>query len=60
MGFAGLASNRALIGQVDTVLAELQAHNAIAPLATQAGLTFVAPNAPDIQPDVRLTALNGD
>jgi ABC-type amino acid transport substrate-binding protein len=60
MGFAGLASQRALIGQVDSVLADLQAHDAIAPLAASSGLTFVPPRTPDVQPDVRMTALNGD
>ena len=60
MGIAGRASNGALIGQVDAVLADMQAHDAIAPLAARTGLTFVPPRVPDVQPDVRLTALNGD
>ena len=60
MGFVGLASNRALIEQVDGVLADLQAHDAIAPLAVAAGLTFIPPRTPAVLPDVRLIALNGD
>lgn len=60
MGFVGLASNRALIEQVDAVLTDLQAHDAIAPLAATAGLTFTPPREPAVQPDVRPTALNGD
>jgi len=60
MGFVGLASNQALIEQVDTVLADLQAHDAIAPLATTSGLTFIPPRLPAVQPDVRLAALDSD
>jgi ABC-type amino acid transport substrate-binding protein len=60
MGFVGLASNRALIEQVDAVLADLQAHDAIAPLASAAGLTFIPPRAPAVSPDVRQAVLNGD
>jgi ABC-type amino acid transport substrate-binding protein len=60
MGFAGLASNRILIDQVDAILADLQAHDAIAPLAASAGLTFLPPAMPAVAPEVRLTALKGD
>jgi hypothetical protein len=60
MGFVGLASDKGLIEQVDAVLADLQAHDAIAPLAATAGLTFLPPREPAVQPDVRPTALNGD
>jgi ABC-type amino acid transport substrate-binding protein len=60
MGYVGLASNKELIGQVDAILADLQTHDAIAPLADSAGLTFIAPRVPAILPDVRLAALNGD
>lgn len=60
MGFAGLASNGALVKQVDGVLNDLAAHDAIAPLAHTAGLTFVAPRTPDVQPDVLPAALKGD
>lgn len=60
MGFAGLLSEKALVEQVDAVLADLQAHDLIAPLASEAGLTFMAPEPPDIRPDVGLVALNGD
>ncbi|HQT75801.1 MAG TPA: transporter substrate-binding domain-containing protein [Rhodopila sp.] len=60
MGYVGLATNKALIDQVDAVLADLQAHDAVAPLAEAAGVTFVPPRPPDVQPDVRPSALNGD
>ena len=60
MGFVGLASNKALIDRVDTVLADLQAQDAIAPLAAKAGLTFIPAANPPVRPDVRPTALNGD
>jgi ABC-type amino acid transport substrate-binding protein len=60
MAFVGLASDKALIEQVNAVLADLQAHDAIAPLAAAAGLTFIPPRSPDVQPNVRLTALDGD
>jgi ABC-type amino acid transport substrate-binding protein len=60
MGYAGLASNKALVEQVDAVLADLQAADAIAPLAASAELTFFPPVAPLVAADVRLTALNGD
>ncbi len=60
MGFAGLASDPALIGQVDNALADLEAQNALAPMAVAAGLTFVPPRAPAVSPDVLPKALNGD
>jgi ABC-type amino acid transport substrate-binding protein len=60
MGFVGLATDAALIRQVDAVLADLKAQDAIAPLAQQNGVSFVPPRAPDVQPDVRIAALNGD
>ena len=60
MGFVGLAVNKALIEQVDTVLASLQASNAIAPLAANAGLTFIPPRPQAILPNVKPAALNGD
>jgi ABC-type amino acid transport substrate-binding protein len=60
MGFVGLAANAALIHQVDAVLADLKAQNKIAPIAEQSGLSFVPPRTPDVLPDVRLAALQGD
>ena len=60
MGFVGLASNKALIEQVDAVLADLLAHDAVEPLAASAGLTFIPPRSPDVQPDVSMAVLNGD
>lgn len=60
MGLVGLASNTSLIGQADTILAALQAQNAIAPMAASAGLTFIPPATPAVRPDVRPAALQGD
>jgi ABC-type amino acid transport substrate-binding protein len=60
MGFVGLVSNKALIDQVDAALDELQAHGAIEPLAASAGLSFVPPKPPDVQPDVGPARLRGD
>jgi ABC-type amino acid transport substrate-binding protein len=60
MAFVGLASDQALIEQVDAILGDLQAHDALAPLAARAGLTFFPPAAPAVSADVRLSALNGD
>jgi hypothetical protein len=60
MGFVGLATDAALIRQVDAVLADLKAQGAIAPLAQQNGVSFVPPRSPDVQPDVRMAALTGD
>jgi ABC-type amino acid transport substrate-binding protein len=60
MGFVGLASNMPLINQVDTILEDLRAHNAIAPMAAKAGLTFIPPEAPAVRADIALAALQGD
>lgn len=60
MGFVGLASNKTLIEDVDKVLVELQAQDAIAPLAVNAGLTFIPPRTQAVLPNVLPTALNGD
>jgi hypothetical protein len=60
MGFVGLETNKALVERVDAILADLQAHDAIAALAENAGLTFIPPRTPAVLPDVRLTTLNGD
>jgi ABC-type amino acid transport substrate-binding protein len=60
MGFVGLASDMMLINQVDSVLADLQAQDAISPMATSAGLTFMPPRTPAVGPDVRPAALGGD
>ncbi len=60
MGFVGLASDKALIEKVDQALADLQAHDAIAPMAVSAGLTFVPPRPQAVQPNVLPASLDGD
>ncbi|WP_158258215.1 substrate-binding periplasmic protein [Rhodopila globiformis] len=60
MGFVGLAGSATLIRQVDAALADLKAHDALAPMAQQAGLTYIPPRSPDVLPDVHLAALQGD
>ncbi|HEY4041933.1 MAG TPA: transporter substrate-binding domain-containing protein [Rhodopila sp.] len=60
MGVVGLASNSKLIEQVDAILAELQANDAIAPMAARAGLTFLPPRTPAVGPDVGPAALTQD
>jgi ABC-type amino acid transport substrate-binding protein len=60
MAFAGLASDAALVEQVNAVIAELQTHDAIAPLAASSGLTFISPRSPDVRQDVRMTDLHSD
>ncbi len=60
MGFVGLASNIELVKAVDAVLADLEAHDAIAPLAASEGLTLMPPRTPAVLPDVSPTALAGD
>jgi ABC-type amino acid transport substrate-binding protein len=60
MGFVGLASNMPLIRDVDSVLADLQAKDAIIPMATNAGLTFLPPRLPAVGADVGQAALEGD
>ena len=60
MGFVGLASDPKLIAEVDTVIADLQSRDAIAPLARDAGLTYAPPRSPAILPSVRPAALAGD
>ena len=53
MGFVALASNMALINQANSILADLQAHDAIAPMAASAGLTFMPPRTPAVRPFAR-------
>jgi len=60
MGFVALASHRALLNQVDSVLSDLKTHDALAPLADGAGLSFVPPRSPPVLADVGPAALGGD
>ncbi len=60
MGFVGLAPNKSLIDDADAAIAALQSRDAIAVLASAAGLTYVAPRAPAVLPTIGPTALAGD
>jgi len=60
MGFVGLASDIELVKAADAALADLQAHDALAPLAASEGLTLVPPRTPAVLPDVSPSALDGD
>jgi ABC-type amino acid transport substrate-binding protein len=60
IGFVGLASNMPLLNQVDAILADLQAHDAIVPMAAKVGLTFIPPKTPAIGGDVGPAELRGD
>ncbi len=60
MGFAGLASDSRLIDDVNAAISALQAGDAIAPLASAAGLTYVPPRSPAVLPAVPPSALAGD
>ena len=60
MGFAGLASEAALIGEVDTAIAALLAANEIAPLAAAQGMTYVPPRQPEVRGAITLGELARD
>jgi mono/diheme cytochrome c family protein len=60
MGFVALASHRPLVNQVDAVLSDLKAHDAIAPLAANSGLSFIPPRSPAVLADIHPAELGGD
>jgi hypothetical protein len=60
MGFVGLTSERRLVDDASAAIAALQASDAITPLAHDAGLSYVPPREPAVQPPVRQGALAGD
>jgi ABC-type amino acid transport substrate-binding protein len=49
LGFAGLASDTALLRQVDGAIAELLASGELPTLAAEVGLTFLPPRQPEIR-----------
>jgi ABC-type amino acid transport substrate-binding protein len=60
MGFVGLDSEAALIAEVNRALDALQARNALAPLATAAGMTYLPPRQPEILEHLTLRDLRAD
>jgi len=57
MGYVGLASDMALIDQVNRVIVDMQAKNEIASLAAKVGLTYVPPRQPEISDEITLRDL---
>ena len=60
MGYVGIVANESLIRQVDAVVAELMAQDAISAMAGRAGLTFLPPRSPAVGSAIRPDALLGD
>ncbi len=60
MGFVGLASEAALIAEVDRALDALLARNAIAPLAAAVGMTYLPPRQPEVLEHLTLRDLRED
>jgi ABC-type amino acid transport substrate-binding protein len=56
-GYVGLASDPALLVEVNKALADLQATGAVTKLAEAAGLTFLPPREPNILGDAMMKAL---
>jgi ABC-type amino acid transport substrate-binding protein len=56
-GYVGLASDPALLVEVNKALADLQAAGAVTKLAEAAGLTFLPPHEPKILDDAMMKAL---
>ena len=57
-GYVGLASDPALLAEVNKVLAALQADGTVAKLAEAAGVSFLAPREPVILGDAMVKALH--
>ena len=60
IGFVGLASHASLIVEVNAAIGEMLAQNQLPAIAQAAGLTYVAPRAPDILAAIPTAALRGD
>jgi ABC-type amino acid transport substrate-binding protein len=56
-GFVGLASDPALLVEVNKVLSDLQEKGAVAEFARSAGLTFLPPREPAILGDAMMKAI---
>ena len=59
LGFAGLARDAALLAEVDAALATMLDSGEIAGLAAPAGMTYLAPRAPDIRKHNLISDLKG-
>jgi len=57
MGYVGLASDTALIDQVNVVIGDMLAKNEMAALAAKVGLTWVPPHQPEISDEITLRDL---
>ena len=60
IGFVGLASDMPLIAEVNAAIGEMLAQDQFPAIAQAAGLTYVAPRAPDILAAIPAAALRGD
>lgn len=60
IGFVGLATDRAMIAQVDAILADLRSSGALAAIAAANGLSWLPPRPPDIAQSLPLSAFRGD
>ena len=60
IGFVALATNQPLVVQVNRALSELKQAGTLESLAKANGLTYRAPHAPDVAPDISPAALSGD
>lgn len=57
IGFVGLASDAALLADVDSALGALLANGEIAALAPKAGMTYLPPRGPDVHKHILLSDL---
>ena len=57
-GYVGLASNPALLAEINTALSALQSAGTVAKLAEAAGVSFLAPREPVILGDAMMKALH--
>ena len=57
-GYVGLASNPALLAEINTALSALQTDGTVAKLAEAAGVSFLAPREPVILGDAMMKALH--
>lgn len=60
MGFVGLATEAALIEQVNAAIADLLAKGDVAALAKAAGVTYVPPSGPDVLEHLTMRDLGAD